>query len=213
MKQHRNDPPKLAIWLLKHSSLGEGNESLTGDVVERFCEGRSSAWVWKQALIAFVIGVPTWIRRNWPLIGYALAGSAMTFVIPGIVIPDNLFGGLAFQTWMWNLPFPLSMLVYIVGSPALLAAEALPILVVGLMSNGALRRFGLFRTVLFSLRTWLYSLVLITIGPFLVFLPDPNLRNVLLLPVGPVKVFYILLISAWLGCHSSRRVSAPAKSA
>ena len=206
MKENGNDPPRLAIWLLRHACPGSDQEALTGDVVERFCEGRTPAWVWKQALVAIALSVPTQIRRNWPLICYALAGAAVTFAVP-----DNFcLRAQAFAHW-WTLPFPLSMFIYLVSAAALLAAEALPILVVTLLANGAFRWRGLFRTILCGLRTWVYSLVLITIGPFLVFLPNPNPRNVL--PAGPLMVFYTLLASAWLGCRSSQRSPHPGKPA
>jgi hypothetical protein len=78
MKGNGNDLPRLAMWLLKHACPGSDREALTGDVVEEFCTGRSPAWLWKQVLVAIAITVPTRIRRNWPLISYALAGAAIT---------------------------------------------------------------------------------------------------------------------------------------
>jgi hypothetical protein len=138
------------------------------------------------------------MRRNWPLITYALAGTAMTFAIP-----DNFYLRAQTTAHWWILPFPFSMFVYLVSPAALLAAEALPLPGVAMLFNGEFRRRCVFRTLLFGLRTWLYSLALITIGPFLIFLPNPNARNVL--PAGPLMVFYTLLVSAWLGCRSPER--------
>ena len=147
MTENRNDPPRLAIWLLKHACPVRENEALTGDVVERFCEGRSAAWVWKQALIATAIGIPTQIRRNWPLISYvAIAGTAMLLVIPG----NAMSKAQAIAHW-WILPFPLSMWVWFLSPGALLAFAGLPALAVALLVKGSFRWSGLVRTWLFGL--------------------------------------------------------------
>jgi hypothetical protein len=192
MKKNENDPPKLAIWLLKHACPGD-QEALTGDLVERFCEGRSPGWVWKQVLVATAIAMLTEIRRHGPQITYALAGSAMMLAAPA----NACLRAQAFAHW-WILPFPLSMLVWFLSPAALLAAAALPVLVVSQLLNGVCRWRVLFRT-------WLFSLMLITILPFLVFLPSFNQQSVKW-PAAPFTVFYTLLISAWLGRHSSQRV-------
>ena len=199
MKKNENDPPELAIWLLKHVCPGD-QEALTGDLVERFCEGRSPGWVWKQVLVAIAIAMLTGIRRHWPQITYALAGSAMILAAPA----NAYLRAQALAHW-WILPFPLSMLVWFLSPAALLAAAAMPVLIVSLLLNGACR----WRVLL---RTWLFSLMLITILPFLVFLPSFNQQSVKW-PAAPFTVFYSLLISAWLGCRSSRRVRHTAKQA
>jgi hypothetical protein len=193
MTENRNDPPRLAIWLLKHACPVRENEALTGDVVERFCEGRSAAWVWKQALIATAIGIPTQIRRNWPLISYAIAGTAMLLVIPG----NAMSKAQAIAHW-WILPFPLSMWVWFLSPGALLAFAGLPALAVALLVKGSFRWSGL-------VRTWLFGLMLTTVLPFLVFLPSFNPHSVIW-PAAPFTVFYTLVLSAWLGCRSPRDV-------
>jgi hypothetical protein len=198
MTENGNEPPRLAMWLLKHACPGRDREALTGDVVERFCEGRSPTWVWKQALVAIAIGVPTQMRRNWPLISYALAGAAMAFAAP-----DNFYLRAQAAAHWWILPFLLSVFAFLASPAALLAAAASPILVAALLFNGAFRGRGMFRMCLFTVRSWLLSLVLITAGPFLVFLPNPNPLNVM--PAGPLMVFYTLLISAWPGLPAARR--------
>jgi hypothetical protein len=204
MKGNGNDLPRLAMWLLKHACPGSDREALTGDVVEEFCTGRSPAWLWKQVLVAIAITVPTRIRRNWPLISYALAGAAIT-----LATSNNYYLRAQGVAHWWILPFPLSMFVYLVSPAALLASGALPILAAALLLNGGFGWRSLFRICFFSLRTWLCGLVFITVGPFLVLLPNPNPRNVL--PAGPLMVFYTLLASAWLGCRSANRLATRVK--
>ena len=46
-------PPKLAAWLLSQFT---SDEALIGDLLERYHEGRSEVWFWKQALWTIAIG-------------------------------------------------------------------------------------------------------------------------------------------------------------
>jgi hypothetical protein len=48
------NPPKLALWLLKHCGASYHSDSLAGDLIEQYGEGRSSAWCWRQVVVAIV---------------------------------------------------------------------------------------------------------------------------------------------------------------
>lgn len=48
------EPPAIATWLLEH--IGRKNQSLTGDLLEEYRQGRSVAWYWRQVTIAIVLG-------------------------------------------------------------------------------------------------------------------------------------------------------------
>ena len=48
------EPPAIATWLLEH--VGRKNQSLAGDLLEEYRQGRSVAWYWRQAIIAIVLG-------------------------------------------------------------------------------------------------------------------------------------------------------------
>jgi len=48
-------PPKLAAWLLCQFTA---EEALIGDLIERYHEGRSEVWFWKQVLWTIAIGGP-----------------------------------------------------------------------------------------------------------------------------------------------------------
>jgi hypothetical protein len=105
MSREESHPPRSAIWLLRHACPGSHNQALTGDLVEKFREGRSHGWFWKQVLIAIAVGVLGEIQRHWPHFCYAIAGTAM----------PALFGKTievapALLHW-WVLPWPLSQLL------------------------------------------------------------------------------------------------------
>jgi hypothetical protein len=46
------NPSKLAFWLLDHQVRGYRVESLVGDLLEEYTLGRSTRWLWSQALLA-----------------------------------------------------------------------------------------------------------------------------------------------------------------
>ena len=48
-------PPQLATWLLKKCGSPYHGDSLAGDLVEQYREGRSRVWYWKQVTAAILI--------------------------------------------------------------------------------------------------------------------------------------------------------------
>jgi hypothetical protein len=55
-------PPALASWLLEHWGSPYHGESLAGDLVEQYQEGRSRGWYWKQVIAAILIARWRFIR-------------------------------------------------------------------------------------------------------------------------------------------------------
>jgi hypothetical protein len=53
-------PPALATWLLRCLASGPNRESLAGDLIERFRNGRSRAWYSRQVIIAVFV----WVIRD-----------------------------------------------------------------------------------------------------------------------------------------------------
>src|SRR3954452_15065875 len=49
-----NEPPVLARWLLRHFGSSPNTEAAIGDLDERYRQGRSYLWYWKQAFQAVV---------------------------------------------------------------------------------------------------------------------------------------------------------------
>lgn len=58
----RPAPPRLAGWLLQRFAFGPQRESLIGDIVEQYEQGRSSMWFQRQALATVFIGSATRLR-------------------------------------------------------------------------------------------------------------------------------------------------------
>ena len=48
-------PPLVATWLLLHLGSSPKNESLIGDLAERYAGGHSPLWYWKQVLMTIVV--------------------------------------------------------------------------------------------------------------------------------------------------------------
>lgn len=196
-------PPRSAIWLLRHMRPGKHNQALTGDLVERFQEGRSQGWFWKQVLIAIAVGVLSEIRRRWPQFCYAIAGLAMPVFLGRIVRRIPL---------PWHaLPWPWSQLVMELGYTAILALAALPALAVALLINREFRWVSLPRTAAINL-------VLIALGHYSVdvfpwlFRPvgtDGHLKALSIPPAFWIPLFFLLFfsnffVSACLGCLAPR---------
>ena len=57
-----SQPPRLARWLLHHLASGPQRESLAGDLIERYRQGQSATWYWRQVLAAILAGVIRDIR-------------------------------------------------------------------------------------------------------------------------------------------------------
>jgi hypothetical protein len=64
---NRRNPPKVATWLLQRLGVGWHSESLAGDLIEQYAEGRSRLWYWRQVAVAIVVTRARAFRtRSWP---------------------------------------------------------------------------------------------------------------------------------------------------
>lgn len=208
MSRRESNPPRSAIWLLRHVCPGSHNQALAGDLVEKFREGRSHGWFWKQVLIAIAVGVLGEVQRDWPHFSYAIAGTAMP-----AFLWNSVEGAPALLHWS-VLPWPWSQFVFELSRPALLTLAALPVLAAALVINGAFRWVSL-------LRTGMISLALITLGHYLLGVLDvfpwlrrpvpgnPHLFRILFLPPAFLELLFFstFLVSAWLGCQSPRHAN------
>ena len=57
-------PPRVATWLLERLASGEKRESLVGDLIEQYQDGRSASWYWRQALGSIVTGAASGVRDH-----------------------------------------------------------------------------------------------------------------------------------------------------
>jgi len=89
MNTDRSHPPRLAIWLLRHLCPGRNREAITGDLLERFAEGRSDGWFWRQVLVAVLVGAASQFKLLTEIC-FAAAGTALIWSVPwGQIFPIN----------------------------------------------------------------------------------------------------------------------------
>jgi hypothetical protein len=60
----RSPLPRLATWLLQRFSFGPQAESLVGDIVEQYQQGRPQRWYWRQTVATVFYGSSTWLRAH-----------------------------------------------------------------------------------------------------------------------------------------------------
>jgi hypothetical protein len=193
--------PALALWLIRHACPGPDNEALIGDLLERFREGRSRDWFWRQVVVAIAVGILVECRHRWPAFAYAIAGAA------SITYGWKLVGYLPITHW-YELPWPWSQIVMELSGWAALAFVPVPVLAISLIISGNFRWLSLLRTI---------ALTLVPVAIWQ-FLPDafpPLLRQVdsqhfvLIIPRAVVMLlfFSFFLVPAWIGCEWQRRKS------
>jgi hypothetical protein len=209
MSVEKSNLPRLAIWLSRHARPGGDTDTLTGDLIERFREGQSRGWFWRQVLIALAVRVLGIVWGHWPHFCYAVAGT----VLPISVFLSNAVNGIPGVLHWWALPWPWSQVVSELTRPAILALAALPVLAAGLVMYGAFRWVSL-------LRTGIIQLALLTISKYLSDAFGPWLtRPIPGFPYGRASIFppilhmllffSTFLVAAWLGCRPLRD-AAPA---
>ena len=79
-------PPRVASWLF--SRLGPPNGELAGDLIEEYNSGRSTAWYWRQVLIAIAVGLRAEVSTHKFLAVKAVATSwtilFLWHLVPGL---------------------------------------------------------------------------------------------------------------------------------
>jgi hypothetical protein len=61
---NRNQPPRIAKWLLRHVATSRNIEAISGDLDERYDRGRSRVWYWRQIAVAIVVSTFNDIRNH-----------------------------------------------------------------------------------------------------------------------------------------------------
>jgi hypothetical protein len=90
-------PPRVATWLARLLVSGARGESLIGDLVEQYSQGRSWGWYWRQVLAAIVVGAVHDIATHKGLALRALTiGWALYYLL---AFPVAWAGGIA-ENWV-----------------------------------------------------------------------------------------------------------------
>src|SRR4051812_24500045 len=161
------NPPGAALWLLER--LGPHNESVAGDIAERFAaHEHSRAWVWRQVLAAIVVAAVRDISQHKLLamtsvvVGFGLIHSFAVFFGGPIVNGVSGHGSnvdTALVTWpVWSAGFAAIGVVIarmtrpVHGAMVLLFASV--VMLAGMSGNYGVLKDALERPVFWS-RFWL----------------------------------------------------------
>jgi hypothetical protein len=173
--------------------------------LERFGEGTTRSWFWKQVLIASAESAWSEVRRRWIFFCYAAVGILAIDLTP-IYEPTRFFFWLP-----WNdLPWPLSQLVLELGDQSVAIVLALGALVVGHRIERSLQSAHLSRI-------WVINLALMALGDFIMDvlpsllrpIPGEPYREVAMLPgvLQTILLGFSFLIAAWVGCPMIERAN------
>jgi hypothetical protein len=94
---NRNEPPRVATWLLRHFGSSPTIEAIVGDLDERYASGRSRLWYWCQVLVTILVTFFQHVSRHKLLAVRALVLASVIKVsfLSGVQrLPSRLFGSL-----------------------------------------------------------------------------------------------------------------------
>lgn len=105
MSRQPSQPPMIAEWLLRHLTSRRNRDALCGDLLESFQQSPSTAWYWRQVLIAILVEASGKLRVRSPQIVIACASTLLLHLSPWI-------GQMSFVRFLWGrglaLPWPAS---------------------------------------------------------------------------------------------------------
>jgi hypothetical protein len=99
--------PFLPTWLLKHLGCSSDNHAVLGDLSERYQQGQTAAWYWKQTLVAIIVSAFDEVRgHKWLTFRYVLVGwivfSYLLLPLTGVIFKSILDSYREFETASWN---------------------------------------------------------------------------------------------------------------
>lgn len=121
------EPPTTATWLLTRFGPSYYAESLAGDLIEQFHQGRSRSWYWRQVVVAVFLARIGFVERMLRIAGMKFLGrclvesalmlclvtildrvrhacSAVDMLRPALIEPLIVLAGVAligWQVWRW----------------------------------------------------------------------------------------------------------------
>ena len=114
--------PPLVVWLVTNVGCNLDNDAVVGDLVQYLHQGRSIAWIWKQAIVSIVVSFFAQLRRQpltilrgvtagwliyWPLgyIVFHFGFYELALVSLDLDNPDLLIGSWAPPIWYHTAHF------------------------------------------------------------------------------------------------------------
>ena len=121
---NRSIPPRLSTWLLRRFATDHLRESMMGDLIEQYAEGRSAMWYRRQVLTTIAVGVWADLREHklqaagaivlWFVCAYALwafTASVRQALLPNFLNREWQSEGLR-QLWVYyGMPFVFIMCI------------------------------------------------------------------------------------------------------
>src|SRR5439155_13031445 len=137
-------PPRIATWLLRHFGSSPRNESLIGDLNERYRQGRPRSWYWRQSLSAIAVGLFRGVRQQKVRTLAAVVTGCMIFAFYRSPLDRPLFQSISLQINFASMQFqiPPSWWIYY-GMYVLLLSflTAIMGLIVGAFSGWIIAKF------------------------------------------------------------------------
>lgn len=103
-------PPRIASWLLRHLGCSPNNDAVIGDLDERYRQGRSACWYWKQTVESIGAGLWGEVRmRRWLAVRAVIVGwMCWLLILPlieayvSVSLKNEMFIGYNPRNW-WTL--------------------------------------------------------------------------------------------------------------
>ena len=188
-------PPRIATWLLRHFGSSPRNESLIGDLNERYRQGRPRSWYWRQSLSSIAVGLFRGVRQQKVRTLAAVVTGCMIFAFYRSPLDRPLFASISLQINFASMQFqiPPSWWIYY-GMYVLFLSfiSAIMGLIVGAFSGWIVAKFQPSHRVPIVLMFvaslcgyWLFSLLFSILKSGLVgvgIVPGHEIRSLLFLP-------------------------------
>jgi hypothetical protein len=101
-------PPRLAMWLLKYFGCSDKNDALIGDLVERHQQGKGSVWFWKEVLVAIVTGfVEDAFGHKW-LMFRAMYGGLGGFLLLRLAVE------ILYVKWLGSVAYRVGIVLFLI---------------------------------------------------------------------------------------------------
>ena len=184
-------PPALATWLVEHLISRDKSEALAGDLLERFSQGRSVAWYWRQALVAIFMDFSKELRILWEAAGFTLVWVSVIAASKQKLIYfshnrlfEAVFGWEVTRAWPVSVIAPITFIVVLTAGPLLVSLAAYLVIA---------KRFNL-RRLFQGLSVGLVGVVLGYVGEMLILVSIGSLAGYVSLSL---PFYFGLLLSMW----------------